>query len=100
MRSRGRPATDQLAPVTKVPLLTQMRHDLLEHGALRTPTIVAMYLAYAGHAAFTAAALQHRWLPLRLPRTGARATGGRAGRGRRRSSHVGSASLPTEGYSR
>ncbi len=70
-----RPTTGREAPDTKIPLLTQMQRDLREHGTLRAPTIVAMYLAYTGHAALTSAALHHRWLPLGLPRTGGRVTG-------------------------
>ena len=66
----------ELALVTRLPLLARMRRDLLDRGALRPTTVVAMYAAYGVHAATTAAALRARWLPLPLPQRAARLSGG------------------------
>ncbi len=76
MRFVEHPAPDQSTPAARIPLLSQMQRDLLDHGALRASTVAAMYAVYTGHAALTAAALHRRWLPLPLPRRAARATGG------------------------
>ncbi len=69
-------ADAEMTLINRLPLLARMRRDLLDRGALRPTTVVAMYAAYGVHAAATAAALRTRWLPLPLTRRAARLGGG------------------------